>query len=323
MRKEKYMRNRIIKPAVAFIALLTALTGCIQDGGVTPPEPTDPSITLGVDLPRREEKETGSTRAAVDEWDNTPVSIAYFFEPGVYYDRSLTVTVEDAGGQHIKTGMEYPSDQSIVSFRGYHPVQTPSETGTVSYDITGGDIDVMVSNPVEGKINNQITDKLRFEHQLTRVTFRLKCATNDTSYPEPVFGITAEASTTTKFLGTWVVLDLGSSTDPVFKSWGSVFSGDKNGFVVPAYQENPVVVEMMVQPLVPLKFTVVSLTGFRDITVPIGNAIWNELTTVGGAKGYRYNVDLNFSGESIIAQGISMTPWADGGDLISGNQSWW
>jgi len=324
------MKRSFIIPALA-ITLSVAMGGCVRDEvPVSPPTPNDGKIVLGVE--GLQKPTAPGTRAALDEWENTEVSVGYRFAASqTGFDKSLTVTVEDPGpltgendGQHIETGMEYPTDNSTVSFRGYYPVAAPNAAGTITYDISKGDVDVMLSNTVSGSLNAPIAQKLVFEHQLTRVTFNLRCA-RDTSYPESVFGVRASASTAAPLM-TAVTLELDSPLSPSFKISGSVFSGDLAGFVIPPFGADWHVVDMMLQPDVPLAFNVASFTGDRAITINGDlNGYWAQLTSRGGRRGERYTVQLEFSGEEIIARQITVAPWREGDRNLGGNsgKEWW
>jgi hypothetical protein len=319
------MKRKFIAPAL-IIALSVVTAGCNKE---LHPFPVDGNgIVLGVEgLPTPSGAET---RAPLDEWENTEVSVGYKFAAAqTDFDKSLTVTVEDAGplasendGQFIETGMEYPTDNSLVSFRGYYPVAAPSAVGTITYDISKGDVDVMLSNTVSGSVNSPITQKMVFEHQLTRITFKLRCATGK-SYPEPVFGIRASASTSTPLM-TVVTLELDSPLPPSFKISGNIFCGDFDGFVIPQFDWY--VVDMMVQPGVPLAFNLASLSGDRNINITGDTGgYWTQLTSAGGTKGVQYTVQLEFSGKSILAQNITATAWTDGEQNLGGNDGtqWW
>lgn len=314
------MKYRVIIPAAA--ALIFALGGCTErDGESQLPNPQSREIILSMSGPP---DFSTVTRAPVDSWNNTPVSIAYAFAPNTVFDRSLTVPVSDNDGQLVNTGLPYPEDNSVVTFIGYHPVAAPNAVGTVTYDLSKGNMDVMVSNSVSGSLDNKILDqgdKLVFEHILTRVTFRLQCAQGK-SYPEPIYGLRASASGS-KPLNMAVTFDLAVE-DITFKISGVVFAGDIEGFVIPPFGASPVVVEMMLQPGVPLSFIVASLTGDRNIAIagdPDG--YWTKLTTEGGERGKQYTVLLSFSGEIILAQDIAVIPWQAGIDNMGGAQTWW
>lgn len=297
-----------------------------MDEEIVSPEAPDSKIVLKVG--ELSKQTSAESRAAVDEWENTRVSVGYRFAVSqTEFNKSLTVTVGDPGptsvnndGEHIHTGMEYPTDDSPVSFRGYYPVDTPNAVGAVTYDISKGDVDVMLSNTVTGSLLSPISDKLVFEHQLTRILFKLRCAPNR-SYPEPVFGIRASASDILPLM-TAVTLELGSMQPPLFRIRGEIFCGDLAGFTIPLYGEDWRVIDMMVQPDVPLAFVVSSLTGDRAITIDSDpGGVWTELTTQGGDRGVQYTLELAFSGEYILAQQITVTPWVSGDQNLGGNSS--
>lgn len=318
MKQRKAMKNRVIIPAAALAASIFAFGGCAERDYDTQPQSRE--IVLNMSGPAS----FGETRAPVDNWSDTPVSIGYVFAPHNIFDRSLTVSVRDNSGMRVNTGLGYPEDDSVVTFVGYHPVATPSAVGTVTYDLSKGNVDVMVSNSVYGSLSNTILSKgskLVFEHMLTRVTFRLNCAQGQ-SYPEPVYGLRASASGS-KPLNTAVTFDLAVE-DLTFKIAGGVFAGNIEGFVIPPFASSPIVVDMMVQDTVPLSFVVSTLTGDKGISIGADpDGFWAKLTTEGGDRGKQYVVDLAFSGEIILAQDIAVTPWKTGIDTVGGSQTWW
>lgn len=304
---------------ITLAVCLLGLAGCAESDDM----PRDNRIVLSMQLPA---VESAASRAPVDGWNETPVSVGYVIAPGTLFDRSLTIPVGDnAAGQHVNTGLAYPEDNSVVRFVGYHPVARPNAVGTVTYDISKGNHDVMISNSVSGSLGNTILSqggKLVFEHMLTRVTFRLQCAPGQ-SYPEPIYGLHAMASGS-KSLNTAVTFDLAAE-ELTFKITGMVFAGDIEGFVIPPFGIPPVVVEMMLQPDVPLAFNVSSLTGDRNITnISDPDGHWAKLTTQGGERGKQYTVLLSFSGVVILAQDIAVTPWKEtSGQYLGGAQTWW
>ena len=314
------MEKRSIIPAFALLTFALASVGC--NDNKEPAMLQNRSIVLSVSGPTAS---AAASRAPVDGWDNTPVSVAYAFAPSVVFDRSLTVSVTDNAGEHINTGMEYPLSNSAVSFIGYHPVAAPNTIGVITYDISRGDVDVMMSNSVSGTLSNTIISqgtKLVFEHMLTRVTFRLQCAPGQ-YYPEPVFGMRASASGTTP-LNMMVSLSL-EDEELLFKIPGVVFIGDPDGFVIPRFGTPVLILDMMLQPDVPLAFDVVSLTGDRGISITADpGGYWAALTTSGGERGKQYTVELAFSGEIILAQNITVSPWISGEQNLGNNSGiWW
>lgn len=262
------------------------------------------------------------TRAAVDIWDDTRVSVAYVEGVGVF-DRKFDVTVADDNNYLVNTGMEYPVGNTPISFIGYYPAAVPSSLGLVYYDLYKGDTDLMVSNSISGSYSSPIdytlsSGKLVFEHQLTRITFRMKCEPG-TSFPEPVNGIVVRAGSSVA-LGTVAQLDLNTG-DVTFGTPGAVYATDPAGFSVPTVGD-PRLVDVMVQPGVPLAFTVLTLSGERSVTITTGNSLWTDLTVnTGGQMGKQYIVDLQFSGSGIIDQGITAVDWKTG--KVLGGGTWW
>lgn len=309
-----------MKYIVVLCALLVA--GCSQKE--ISEIPASRNIVLGVDGLAVDN--SAKSRAAVDKWDNTTVGIAYVYAPATIYDRALTVNVTDDTGEHINTGMEYPLADTHVSFIGYHPAVAPSTTGDVTYNIQNGDVDVMMSNTLTGKLTGQITDKMVFEHQLARFVFKMKCAYGE-SYPEPVCGVSvSQSSYASESLKTYVMLDLNTGT-PIYKIPGTVFNGSAEGQVVPQEQGTnfePLTFDLMVQPGVPLDFKVVTLTETKTITISDPtNPLWKAINqTTGGIAGNQYTIELQFSGEGILKQNITVTPWL-GNETIKDGGVWW
>lgn len=320
MKRKKNTRMKITQPIVLLCALLT--TGC---SNITPEDiALSGKIYLEIDgLGDR------NTRAALDAWDSTAVSIAYAYAPSTVFDRSLTVSVNENSGEHINTGMEYPTTNNEVSFIGYYPVASPNASGIVDYNISNGDVDVMMSNKVSGRLNTRISSPMIFAHKLTRFTFLMVCKAG-ASYPEPVNGITVVANSayTNRKLMTYVALDLNTATE-TFKIPGTVFNGSAEGVPVPQNlggTVEPLVFDMMIQPDIPLLFKVVTLTDEKQINLTADpGGYWSQITQgSGGTAGTQYTIKLEFSGENILYQGISVTSW-NGNNSISGDNStvWW
>ncbi len=300
---------RTLKYIIPLCALLAA--GCSQKEMAIP---SSGPIHLGIDR-------VGS-RAAVDAWDNTTVGIAYAFGTPVLFNRALTVNVTDNNGEHINTGIEYPLDDRLASFVGYYPMKAPSTIGTVGYDITYADQDIMLSNVLDGQLSDQIPTnaKMVFEHKLTRFCFIMKCKP-DAVYPETIHGIRAIPQTS-KQLMSYVTLDL-NSLKLIFSSPGEVKSSLPEGAVVPPSNasDTELAFDMMIQPGVPVKFEVLTLTGVKPVNIS-GSAIWDTLVANGGEAGKKYEVRLSFSGEGIMSGGITVTPWTEVGNAYTGG-TWW
>jgi hypothetical protein len=264
------------------------------------------------------------TRAVVDRWNDTPVSIAYEGVNGATsFSKALTVNIADEGfgsDKHINTGLVYPGGNAPVSFVGYHPAQTPNANGpgVVGYDLSAGTQDVMLSNTLTGSQLSQIAGTMKFEHQLTRFTFLMNCKFGET-YPETVHGVRAMANTS-KPLMTYLYIDLNTRNLNFFLS-GQVTNILPQGAVVPSYTGSSLVFDLMIQPGVPVTFGIVTLTGVRTFTVTMPDTLWDTLLLNGGEAGKQYTIKLTFSGEEIVSQGISVTSWSS--VVNAGNNPTW
>ena len=299
-----------INHIIPLCALL--LAGCSSEREIG-----KPSIVLGVDGLGQ------GTRAVVDGWDNTPVSVAYAFG-AEDYTKAFNATVVGTADKHVNTGMAYPAGDVPAHFVGYHPVEVPDAMGQVIYDISNGDVDLMLSNEISGTHSVPITDKLNFEHKLTRITFEMNCKAGSPAYPEPILGVFADNAVPTKSLMTRAKIDLNTRAVSFLISTNRVFAGGLDGKPVPPAGSPPLVIDAMVQPDVPLKFTVLTLSGEQDITISNPtHAAWLQLINNGGEAGKRYVIKLSFSGIGILDfDGISVVDWETGASLGE-TGIWW
>lgn len=294
---------------------LWVVAGCTQEN--IGEDTRSKEILLGIE---KLTVDATGTRAAVDKWDNTVVSIAYAFGTPALFDRSLTVTLADDQDKHIQTGMEYPTDDTPAAFVGYHPAKTPNELGIVGYDLSAGDQDVMLSNTLSGKLTDRISDPMKFEHQLTRFTFIMKCK-EGSSYPETVHGVRASASGTDKLM-TYAHINLGSRLLN-FSFPGQVTSSIHEGAVVPESNaaDSDLAFDLMLQPGIPVTFEVITLTDIKTFTIT-DNEVWRNLLDNGGEAGKQYKIRLWFAGEEIMAGGILITDWVNVLNAY-GAGTWW
>lgn len=304
-----------IKYMIPLLALLVA--GCSKESSTG--EQSGNLIVLGIEGMAKQ----SASRAAIDEWDNTPVSVA-FAKGSDLFTESFNVSVEANVIQTVNTGMAYPESNDPIHFVGYHPVAVPDDvSGMVNYDITEGNVDLMVTAPISGRysVPFSASNPLVFKHKLTRITFELICKT-DESYPEPVNGVVVRAKDGTS-LHLNARLNLNTQTVSFSKS-GTVFAIDPVGHEVP--QTDPWIIDAMVQPGVPLAFSVQSLTGEKAINVGGGNdmsGIYHKLTNTGGDEGVQYIIRLQFSGVGILHQDIQVVNWNTGKTLNTGDTTWW
>ena len=113
------------------------------------------------------------TRAMVDEFDNTPVSLAVGTAAGQYAD-SWQGTASD-NEIVLSPRRYYPADGSALYLRGYYPV-APLQNGAVHYELTGQE-DLMLSVEQNGSLGRRfdaVTTPLTYSHLLSQLNFTLK-----------------------------------------------------------------------------------------------------------------------------------------------------
>lgn len=113
------------------------------------------------------------TRAMMDEFDNTPVSLAVGTAAGQYAD-SWQGTASD-NEIVLSPRRYYPADGSALYLRGYYPV-APLQDGAVHYELTGQE-DLMLSVEQNGSLGRRFdaaTTPLTYSHLLSQLNFTLK-----------------------------------------------------------------------------------------------------------------------------------------------------
>lgn len=302
-----------------------AMAGCVSDNGECP---NPRSEAVAVTLPVESLGTEGKTRAAVEQWNGTAVSLAYRGAAENEYTKTLGVVIETAADQVVDMGLEYPVDNSLFYVRGYHPVAVPQVSGVVSFDISKGDVDVMWSQEVSGSQTDPIiaddNKTLRFKHLLTRITFRMQCAQNQ-SYPARISAVCIEGHGNS-VLRTHASLNLMTNT-PLFQVPGMVLAGfSSDGHPVPADYETALEIDAMIQPGVPFDvYLLTSLDESVSIDFNNGNGNLGFFATAGGEAGKRYVVNLTFNGSKILADGPTIVEW-DAVDLpeqVTGGNQWW
>jgi hypothetical protein len=242
-----------------------------------------------------------TTRAAIEAWSNTPVSLAYR-TASTYNDYHVNVVVPaNSSPQTIDTGLAYATDDTPLYIRGYHPVANMSG-GLVNFDLSKGDVDLMYSNEVSGKQSAPITAPLLFKHRLTRLAFVLQCDVNK-SYPKVVVGIRISDANTLKPILSKATLDLNSGTY-TFSIPNAVigFSAtNPDGFGVPP-NGSPEYIDMMIVPNAPFVVSVI-MSDNTEVIVPLDSSL-DDVT--GGAEGKVYTVNLLFGGNTILAGKIDI-----------------
>lgn len=270
-----------------------------------------------------------SSRAAVDGWDATTVSLAYRQDPQTVYANNVNVVMQSDQDQIIHMGMQYPLDGSEFYVRGYYPAAAPDATGIVRYDISKGDVDVMSSDEVHGNQGAPIiasdANKLLFKHKLARLTVKMMCAPGAT-YPEWISALFVTGNAGQPYLPTQAELDL-SDGSVSFRAPGTIMAGYKSGgFAVPAYGTTAAVIDAMVKPGSALGIQLLS-TGdnVTDISLAGSTLAFLE-TNVGGEAGKQYIINLSFSSTTILIDRIEIVDWGVGGTMPNpptGGDQWW
>lgn len=121
------------------------------------------------------------TRAAVDVFEQTPVSIAVATSSGHYTDHWDGIATD--GEITLDPERYYPTDGSALYLRSYHPA-APHVNGEVHYDLTGQE-DLMMTDEQNGSLSKRFdatTTPLLHKHLLTQLSFKLLIANAPDSY---------------------------------------------------------------------------------------------------------------------------------------------
>lgn len=113
------------------------------------------------------------TRAAVDVFDSTPVSIAVGTSAGDYTEHWTGTATE--GDILLDPERYYPTDGSALFIRSYHPA-APHVNGEVRYELTGQE-DLMLTDERSGSLSRRFDateTSLIHKHLLTQLSFRLR-----------------------------------------------------------------------------------------------------------------------------------------------------
>lgn len=131
----------------------------------------------------------GEGTGSITSWDNTDVDIL------MYTTSSSSATSESLRwkatiGQDATVSLNPPRlyyPGLTYYFRGYFPAKEPdTSTNIVSYDITSGQTDIMMSDQVSGSRDNPTLKStsghtyMTYQHLLTQLNFRVK---NDGTFP--------------------------------------------------------------------------------------------------------------------------------------------
>lgn len=147
------------------------ITQSLRDAIATGSDTLDVSLTVSPDVPIH--IYTGiQTRASIDAFDGTPVSIAAGTNATTYTESWDGVAT--AGEILLQPERYYPRDGSTLFLRGYYPA-APLLNGEVHYQLTGQE-DLMLSVGQSGSLANRFDREdapLTYMHLLSQLNFTL------------------------------------------------------------------------------------------------------------------------------------------------------
>lgn len=150
-------------PGILLPLLLWVAAACTERSLEVRPEPVPIRLYTGI-----------RTRAAVDDFNSTPVGIACGSASGHY----TAVWEGTATGAEITlTPVRfYPEDGSPIFLRSYYPPVQPAQDGTLLYTLTG-DEDLLLSDERSGSLDAPFTAQggnvLMHSHLLTKLNFTI------------------------------------------------------------------------------------------------------------------------------------------------------
>lgn len=166
------------------------------------------------------------TRAAVDVFDSTPVSIAVGTSAGDYTEHWTGTATE--GDILLDPERYYPTDGSALFIRSYHPA-APHVNGEVRYELTGQE-DLMLTDERSGSLSRRFDateTPLIHKHLLTQLSFRLRVKGAPDGYSVHAVKLNGLASVAKVSLSDGEVVPVGETSSVIIYS-----SDDGNGIPV-------------------------------------------------------------------------------------------
>lgn len=166
------------------------------------------------------------TRAAVDVFDSTPVSIAVGTSAGDYTEHWTGTATE--GDILLDPERYYPTDGSALFIRSYHPA-APHVNGEVRYELTGQE-DLMLTDERSGSLSRRFDateTSLIHKHLLTQLSFRLRVKGAPDGYSVHAVKLNGLASVAKVSLSDGEVVPVGETSSVIIYS-----SDDGNGIPV-------------------------------------------------------------------------------------------
>lgn len=151
------------------------------------------------------------TRATVDAFDSTPVSIAAGTSTGDYPEHwTATAT---GGDITLNPERYYPTDGTTLFIRSYYP-SAPHVNGEVHYDLTGQE-DLMMTDEQQGSLTRRfdaLTTPLIHKHLLTQLSFKLIIANAPDNYRVRAVALNGLATSAKVSLSEGKVIPTGDPT---------------------------------------------------------------------------------------------------------------
>jgi hypothetical protein len=300
------MKRLPLFPLFTVAILLFGLAGCTADDG------SDARSTVRMQIASLNGGTSVATRASasstgpIDAWNNTTIGVAYRTAAN-YSDgtKSEVVIADNTGNTTVDLGIEYPAATGTITVRGFYPPQELEADGTLLYDLGMANRDVMLSQTeLSGTRTAKITNVMKFQHLLTRVTFNLK-AQSGTTFTQKVIGIRIaprDADTPMREAVIDLTKDIGAEGCLTFRKMGAVANINLNGFgSVPASDATtPLSIDVLFRPDVAFDMYVLSENGV-SMKVESDDAAVTTLCADGGDAGKCYTISLNMSDENIAA----------------------
>lgn len=201
------------------------LTASLREAMASGRDTLDLSLRVSPAVPIR--LYTGiQTRAAVDAFDSTPVSIAVGTSAGDYTEHWTATATE--GDILLDPERYYPTDGSTLYIRSYHPA-APHVNGEVLYDLTGQE-DLLLTEEQSGSLSRRFDateTPLIHKHLLTQLSFRLLVKGAPDGYSVHAVKLNGLASVAKVSLSEGEVVPVGETSSVIIYS-----SDDGNGIPV-------------------------------------------------------------------------------------------
>lgn len=163
-----------MKKVSRYICLCFALSGILSCQQQSEEERGDHPVIVHTGLK--------TTRAAIDNFDNTEVQILRGNAPDKFSE-SWPAVIANTNAMTFNPVRIYPLTNESVVLRGFYPkpIETVAGNRSVySYSLADGESDILCSNIVTGSYLSPISDAMKFEHLTAQIQIT---ANNDETFP--------------------------------------------------------------------------------------------------------------------------------------------